>query len=276
MLSLTLGFSQIHAQDDLLDLLDNEREDEEVVVTSLWKGQRLVNGHTTKTRSKGELEFIIMHRFGELNTGLDDLFGLDFANIRFSFEYGLSDRLTVGLGRSSFEKLYTGFAKYNLLQQGEKSPVALSWMSTMAVRTADEPTFTEDELVDRVSYTHQLLIARKINEKFSALIVPSYVHRNRVQFDQENDIFAIGIGGRYRVSTRSAIIAEYYPRLTNEASDLYQNSFGIGLEIETGGHVFQLTFTNSRSMAEKGFIAETAGAWSEGDIHFGFNLSRTF
>lgn len=268
--------SSLLAQDDLLSLLDEEQEEVETIEKSLWKAQRLINGHTTKTRAAGELEFIIMHRFGQINTGIDDLFGLDFANIRFSFEYGISDRLTLGLGRSSFEKIYDGFAKYSILQQGDRSPVALSWFSSIAVRTADKPTFSEDKFVDRTAYTHQLLIARKLSDKASVLFVPSYVHRNRVEHDQENDYFALGIGGRYKLNPRVSLITEYYLGLTKEESDLYNNSFGIGVEIETGGHVFQLTFTNSRSMVEKGFITETTGAWQDGDIHFGFNLSRTF
>lgn len=273
---LLLSTFQVFAQDELLDLLEEEQEPVDQTVTAIWKGQRLVNGHTTKTRKKGEFEFIIMHRFGEINNGIQDLFGLDMANIRFSFEYGLSDRLTLGVGRSSFEKTYDGFVKYNFLDQSDRSPVALTWFSSMAVRTLADPTLSVDDFNAKLAYTHELIIARKMSENVSLLLIPVYVHRNRVQADQKNDMFALGFGGRVKLNTRLALISEYYWRLTQEPSNLYYDSFGLGLEIETGGHVFQLTFSNSRSMIEKGFITETTGDFFNGDIHFGFNLSRTF
>jgi len=273
---LLVLFFNANGQDDLLSILEEEQEPIEETVTSIWKGQRLVNGHTTKTRKQGEFEFIIMHRFGEINTGIDDLFGLDFANIRFSFEYGITDRITLGVGRSSFEKTYDVFFKYNFLDQGPNSPVALSWFSSMAVRTVDNPNFADDDFTSKTAYSHELLIARKLNDKVSVLFIPAYVHRNRVEFDQENDIFALGFGGRLKLNNRLALISEYYWRITKEESNDYYDSFGVGLEIETGGHVFQLTFSNSRSMIEKGFITETRGDFFDGDIHFGFNLSRTF
>lgn len=277
---LIVGFAlstwQLVAQDDLLDVLAEEQEPIDQTVTYLWKGQRLVNGHTTKTRKAGEFEFIIMHRFGELSTGIENLFGLDYANIRFSFEYGITDRLTLGIGRSSYEKTYDGFFKYNFLQQGGNSPVALTWFSSIATRSLDNPDFTENDFKAKTAYTHELLIGRKVSEKVSLLLIPAYVHRNRVMSEQVNDMLALGFGGRIRLNQRLSLISEYYWRITNEDSQDYYDSFGVGLEIETGGHVFQLTFSNSRSMIEKGFITETSGDFFDGDIHFGFNLSRTF
>lgn len=275
-LLLCLSSLNLRAQEDLLDILDQEQTTIDERVAYIWKGQRLVNGHTTKTRKAREFEFIIMHRFGEISTGIDDLFGLDYANIRFSFEYGITDRITLGIGRSSFEKTYDGFFKYNFLNQGVNSPVTLTWFSSMAVRTQDNPSFSENDFKSKTAYTHELLIARKLSDRISLLLVPAYVHRNRVLADQKNDLFALGFGGRAKINKRMAIISEYYWRLTQEESESYFDSFGIGLEIETGGHVFQLTFSNSRSMIEKGFITETTGDFFEGDIHFGFNLSRTF
>ncbi len=267
---------QVNAQDDLLDILEEEQEPIDETVDFIWKGQRLVNGHTTKTRKAREFEFIIMHRFGELSNGIEDLFGLDMANIRFSFEYGITDRITLGVGRSSFEKTYDGFFKYNFLNQGSKSPVALTWFSSFATRSLDNPSFSENDFTAKTAYTHELLIARKMSDRLSLLLIPAFVHRNRVMADQENDMFALGFGGRFKLNQRMALISEYYWRITEEESQAYYDSFGVGLEIETGGHVFQLTFSNSRSMIEKGFITETTGDFFDGDIHFGFNLSRTF
>jgi hypothetical protein len=276
-LSLACSFSAM-AQDDLLDLLDAEQEEPDTFVEATFKGQRLINGHTVQTRKKGELEFIIAHRFGRLNSGISELFGLDGANIRFSFEYGLSDRLTAGLGRNSFQKVYDGFLKYKIMKQqsGSGNPVTMTWFSNIAARTIDEPAFDNDNVESKISYTNQLLIARKFTDELSLQLTPTYVHRNKVLENQENDILALGMGGRYKLNSRVALNIEYYYRLTDELNDTFNDSLGIGIEIETGGHVFHLNFTNSRSLTERAFITETDGDFFNGDIHFGFNLSRTF
>ena len=266
----------LNAQDDLLDILEEEQEPVTNEPIAIFKAQRLINGHTTKTRSKGELEFIIMHRFASIQGGVDELFGLDGATIKFSFEYGITDKLTLGLGRNSFEKVYDGFVKYNFLKQSDTSPFEITWFSSMAVRTQDRADFTVNDFQSKLSYVHQLLVSRKMGERVSVQLMPSYVHRNRVRYDQENDYLSLGFGTRVKLDDRWSIIGEYYLGLTQEETDDYYNSLGIGVEIETGGHVFQLTFTNSRSLTENAFITETVGNWADGDIHFGFNLSRTF
>jgi len=267
------------AQDDLLDLLSEERTEETNFVTATFKGQRLINGHTVVTRKTGELEFLISHRFGRINDGIKEFFGLDAANVRFSLEYGLSDRVTAGIGRNSLDKVYDGFVKYNLMRQSTgkvSSPLTITGLSSIAVRTADDFDFAEDDFASKVSYTHQLLIARKLNEKFSIQLSPTFVHRNKVLENQENDILALGFGGRMKLSQRVALNAEYFYRLTNELNSSYKDALGIGIEIETGGHVFHLNFTNARSMAERAFVTETTGDFFNGDLHFGFNISRVF
>ena len=266
------------AQDDLLDLLDAEQEEPESFVEATFKGQRLINGHTVQTRKKSELEFVISHRFGRINQGIDEFFGLDGANIRFSLEYGISDRFTAAIGRNSFQKVYDGFLKYKLMKQksGGGNPVTMTWFSSLAIRTLENPAFETDDFNSKVSYTHQMLIARKMNEKISLQLTPTYIHRNKVLENQENDIVALGFGSRYKLSSRVSLNAEYFYRLTEEATDNFKDALGIGIEIETGGHVFHLNFTNARSMAERAFITETDGDFFGGDIHFGFNISRTF
>lgn len=267
------------AQDDLLDVLEEERGETTDYTQAIFKGQRLINGHTVVTRKKGELEFLISHRFGRVNTGINQFFGLDNANVRFSLEYGLTDRLTTGIGRNSFQKVYDGFLKYKLLRQStglKNMPVTVTLFSSMAIRTQEEIQFDVDDFNAKVSTTHQMLIARKFNESVSLQIVPTYVHRNKVFADQKNGIFALDMGGRFKLNKRMAINVEYVYRLTEEISTLYNDSIGVGLEIETGGHVFHLSFTNSRSMVERGFITETTGDFFNGDIHFGFNISRVF
>lgn len=269
----------LKAQSDLLDLLGEEQTEETNYATSTFKGQRLINGHTVVTRKTGELEFLISHRFGRINDGISEFFGLDAANVRFSLEYGLSDKITAGIGRNSLEKVYDGFVKYNIMRQSTgkvNSPLTITGLSSIAIRTADDLDFAEDDFASKVSYTHQLLIARKLDDKFSIQLSPTFVHRNKVLENQENDILALGFGGRMKLSQRVALNAEYFYRLTDELNSNYKDALGIGIEIETGGHVFHLNFTNARSMAERAFVTETSGDFFNGDLHFGFNISRVF
>lgn len=274
----TLSFG-LKAQDDLLDILGEEQGEETNYATATFKGQRLINGHTVVTRKAAELEFLISHRFGRINDGISEFFGLDAANVRFSLEYGLSDKITAGIGRNSLEKVYDGFIKYNLMRQSTgkvNNPLTITGLSSVAIRTADNFDFADDDFGSKVSYTHQLLIARKLDDKFSIQLSPTFVHRNKVLENQENDIVALGFGGRMKLSSRIAINAEYFYRLTEEINSNFKDAIGVGLEIETGGHVFHLNFTNARSMAERAFITETNGDFFGGDIHFGFNISRVF
>lgn len=279
IITLLLMSFALRAQEDLLDILEKEQSEDINYTQATFKGARLINGHTIVTRKARELEFVISHRFGRINSGIDELFGLDGANIRFSLEYGITDNLTVALGRNSFEKVYDGFFKYRLLKQsGGKVniPVTITAFGSMAVRTIDYPDFETDDFNSKVSYTYQLLIARKFDKRFSFQLAPTYVHRNKVFENQENDVLALGIGGRVKLNTRLSLNAEYYYRLTEEPNNIYKDSLGFGVEIETGGHVFHLSLTNSRSMVERGFITETDGDFFKGDIHFGFNISRVF
>lgn len=281
--TLLLGINALTAlgQDDLLDLLEKETPQEAVQFEeSIFKGSRLINGHTVVTRKKNSLEFLISHRFGRINSGIYDFFGLDGANVRFGLERGMTDRLTIGLGRNSFEKTYDGFVKYALLRQhtgATQSPVSITWFSSAAIKTlrsfdADINLTTRDCL----AYSHVMLIARKFSNALSVQLMPSVVHRNQILPEQNNDVFALGAGARLKISKRVSFNAEYYQRVKTAAADLNKNSLALGFDIETGGHVFQLHFTNSQAMVEKGFIAETQGDFFDGDIHFGFNISRVF
>ncbi|MCL7754652.1 DUF5777 family beta-barrel protein [Polaribacter sp. Z022] len=271
----------VKAQDDLLDVLDNETPKTENIVTATFKGTRILNGHSIENRKDKELEFIISHRFGRINLGFDELFGLDQSNIRFSLEYGLNDNLTIGFGRSSFEKTYDSFLKYSLLKQktGKNSfPFAISLFGSVAVKTlkdyapTDKRTFAES-----LSYVGQVLIAKKVSPSFSYQITPTYVHRNTVKIDADpHDIFALGLGTRIKLSKRVSLNGEYYLAFDESESINARNSLAFGVDIETGGHVFQLILSNAITMIEKSFITETTGNFFGGDIHFGFNISRTF
>ncbi len=280
LLLTILSFAPATAQEeDLLSLLEEATPEEASLTPSSFKGSRLINGHTIMTRRKGSLEFLIAHRFGRLNSGAYELFGLDNANVRFGIDYGLTDRLTAGFGRNSFEKTFDGFAKYALLQQqtGVKNiPLSVTAFASAAIKSLRpiDPN-TEIAFSERLSYTYQLLIARKVNSKLSLQVMPTLIHFNTVSSARENDLIALGLGGRMLLTKRLSINAEYYYRTSERELDTY-DAIAIGIDLETGGHVFQLQFTNSRSMNEKGFIRETTGDFFNGDIHFGFNITRTF
>jgi hypothetical protein len=274
------------AQDvDLFKMLDEESKESDKnrtdYTTATFKTTRLVNGHTVETVGKGILDFKISHRFGKINAGAYEFFGLDNATMRMAFDYGITDRLMVGVGRSTFEKQYDGFLKYKILRQstGKKvMPVTVTGVASMMVKTiknADESV--KRNFSDNLFYAYQLVVGRKFSERTSFQIAPTLVHHNIVPLATDpNDQFAIGLGGRQKISKRVSINAEYYYVFDKYKLPGTHNSLSVGVDIETGGHVFQLHFTNSQGMTERTFISETNGQWGDGDIFFGFNISRVF
>ncbi|MCB9304016.1 MAG: hypothetical protein H6566_25545 [Lewinellaceae bacterium] len=267
-------------QDDLLSLLGDEEEVTNFATAS-FKTNRVINLHSLESTSAGVMDFKISHRFGTLNRGAYELFGLDNATMRLGLDFGITDRLTIGGGRSNFEKTYDTFIKYKFLRQssGKRNmPVTAAFLATAAVQTLkwDNPD-RENYFSSRLYYTYQLILGRKFSEGFSLQLSPTVVHRNLVKTSAEsNDVIAVAAAGRIKLTKRLAINAEYIYVLPDQLASEYVNSFSLGFDIETGGHVFQLHFTNSTSMIEKGFIAETREKWLDGGIHFGFNVSRVF
>jgi hypothetical protein len=278
-ISLTASF----AQDDLMNILDKETKDSATTeyATATFKGNRVINGQSPETVGKGVLSFIISHRFGKFNSGAYNFFGLDQATIRLGFEYGITDRLEVGIGRNSLGKVFDGYLKYKLLRQSKGArvmPVSVTLFSSVAVSSLKltDPTQTDD-FNNRLFYTYQIIIARKFSNNFSLQLSPTLIHRNLVEFKADkNDVFAIGIAGRYKLTKRLSLNVEYFYLLPDQTVFQYNNSLSIGVDIETGGHVFQLHCTNSMGMIEKSFIAETSGQWNKGAIMFGFNVTRPF
>jgi hypothetical protein len=268
------------AQDDLLGLLGEEEEETERV-TNAFKSNRVIASHSIEHVAKGVLDFRIMHRFGSLETGLYEVFGLDQATIRLGFDYGINDRLTIGVGRSSLYKEFDGFIKYRLIWQstGKKNiPLSLVLVSGTTLNTLkwSEPD-RKNYFTSRLGYYHQVIIGRKFSEAFSFQLAPMLVHRNLVERNSDkHDIVAVEFGTRIKLSRRVAITADYFYILPDQLGDDSTNPLSIGFDIETGGHVFQLHFTNAPAMNEKTFIVDNKGAWSKGDIHFGFNISRVF
>jgi len=248
-------------------------------VNNMFHGTRIVNGHSVETLHEGEMEMIIGHRFGRLNGGFYELFGLDQANIRLGLDYGIQDWLTIGAGRSSLGKELDGFIKFQLLQQGLEggSPVSLTAFSSIAYNSLRSNPERPLVVQNRLAYVYQLYVARKVNEFLSIQAMPTLAHYNLVETAGEpNDKLVLGFAGKYQISKNLALTSEYYLALPNQLVTGRKNSLSVGFDINTGSHVFQLHFTNSAGMIEKQYIGETTGDWLNGDIHFGFNMVRTF
>lgn len=266
------------AQDNLLQQLEESDSIRSYPIAATFKSTRVVNGHSVETMKKKHLDLRISHRFGKLNSGAYQFFGLDQATMRLGLEYGLTDRFMIGVGRSSTHKVYDGFAKFKLVEQtkGVKSvPVSVTLFAGTGVTTVNK----ELDFQDKVYYTASVLIARKFGERLSLQLSPTYLYRNKPEvIGDKKPLWAAGMGGRFKITKRVSLNGEYFwtAREKNIATAPYYDSMSLGVDIETGGHVFQLHFTNSLGMIEKEFIGETAGTWRKGDIHYGFNISRTF
>jgi hypothetical protein len=283
ILIINVCFSQYLIGQDLLSMLDSiqPEQDKTIYADATFKSVRLINGYTSETAGKKDFIFSISHRFGNLNQGIYDLFGLDQSTIRFGFEYGINDRIDLGIGRSNYEKLYDGFIKVKLTRQstGVKSfPFTITLLEGMSITSQRwENDAVDYPFTGRLYYIHELFIARKFNDKFSAQLSPVIIHRNMVETTKDqNTVSAIGVGGRYKITSRFTAVCEYYYLLPGETANNFNNSLAFGVELETGGHVFQLHFSNSTGMTEKAFIPETTGKWKDGDINFGFNIIRLF
>lgn len=274
---------KIAAQDttDIMQMLETENAITTDYTTATFKTTRLINGHTVENVGKGVMDVKISHRFGKVNGGAYELFGLDNATMRTGFDFGLTDYLMVGIGRSTFQKTYDAYFKIKLLRQSKgkrNMPVTISYVPTIALKTLRfDDTSRKNYFSSRLFFTHQLLIGRKFSESTSLQLMPTYSHRNLVQLASEpNDLISIGIGGRQKLSKRVSLNFEYYYQLPDYKLLNTTNSLSVGFDIETGGHVFQLHFTNSQGMSERTFINETTGLWEKGDVFFGFNISRVF
>lgn len=281
--SITFAFSQ----DDLLAELNNSEESkksEKVVAT--FKTSRIVNGHSIETVQRKSMDFRITHHFGDVAGdagGIHTLYGFDNASdIRIAFEFGLTDRLTLGVGRSKQSEMLDAYLKYRLLQQttDDKMPISVTLFTNGAI-VSQKATGTEyDNFAHRTSYTYQALIARKFSSKLSLQLMPTLLHRNYLfNSKDENDLYSLGIGGRVKLTRSFALLVDYFYNFSTFRRDndqTYFNPLGVGVEIETGGHVFHMFFTNNGPILENSFLANTTSSWRKGEYKFGFNISRTF
>jgi hypothetical protein len=279
IMAAVIGTLRAQQEQDLLSLLGREETTEYAAAS--FKTNKVINLHSLESTSAGVMDVKISHRFGLVSGGAYELWGLDQSMIRLGADYGITDLLTVGFGRSSFQKTYDGFIKYKLLRQStglKKMPITVAALFTTACQTEHwKNDSIENYFSSRLYYTYQLIIGRKFSNAISFEVAPTLVHRNLVKTAlEENDVFAIGFAGRIKLNKRFALNGEWIYVPPGQLDPAYHNSLSLGVDIETGGHVFQLHFTNSTSMIEKGFICETSGKWSDADVHFGFNISRVF
>jgi opacity protein-like surface antigen len=252
-------------------------DDEPIYVSYLFKGTKVVNGQSVELPAKGVLQFNIQHRFGTLNSGLYNLYGLDFSQVRLSFDYGIKDWLAVGIGRSSSLKTIDVNSKIRIKRQ-----VKNGFLFTIVANSAiylKQWQYAEAQkegflLANQISYANQILFARKISRDLTLQLSPTMVHYNLVEIqDESNDKYAIGFGGKQKLTKRISVNAEYFYQLNDKRNN---NVLSLGFDIQTGGHVFQLHLSNSPAMIDPEFITQTTGEWLQGDIYFGFNISRVF
>jgi len=267
--------------EDLLSLLGENQTTEHVQYA--FKSPRVINSHSMEMLHKGTMDFRILHRFGPVSGGAYQLFGLDQASMRLGLDYGINSNFMIGVGRSTSKKEVDGFVKYRFLWQstGKRTmPISLLWVSGITINSLKDVTGVETiptTFARRLGYYHSIIIGRKFNEWISLQIAPTLVHNNIVANNlTPNDIYAIGFGGRVKVTKRMAITWDYSYLLNRFPTNVNYNPLSIGVDIETGGHVFQLHFSNAVGMNERAYITDANGNWFKGQIRFGFNLSRIF
>ncbi len=271
--------SIVYAQEDLFNEIDTDSVQNEYV-SSVFKGLKIINFESTKMAAKKEFYFVVSHRFGSVKGGFKELFGLDQAATRLNFIYGISNGINVGVSRSAYQKTYEMSLKYRLIRQGAKggSPVTIVGFNSVSVNTLlDEDFLPKLEFSDRLAYVSQILISRKVNNNFSLELIPTLLHQNYVENNkQDNTQYVIGFGGRHKITKRLSFNFDWGYHLNRENTLVYRNPLAVGVDIETGGHVFQLHFSNAQPSFESGYLSKAAGDWEKGDFFFGFNLSRVF
>jgi len=252
-----------------------------------FKYTHVIDGQSVESLPAHVLDVRILHRFGPISGGLYNFFGLDYSpfNVKVGFDYGISNNFMIGVAHSGYNKTYDAFFKWRISQQStgdQHAPISISFVTTVATNTlkpeqidpAVKPPTTK---IERTSYVLQILIARKFSEGFALQLMPTFVHTDNISFFHTNpNVLAIGIAGRQKLSKRVNLNAEYYYQLPDMKAPGAHNALSFGIDIGTGGHVFELLFSNSFGLTEKQFITETSGRWDNGDALFGFNISRVF
>lgn len=270
-----LASGLVSAQEDLLKDIDTLKTTTEISQPA-FKALQIVTGQSTKLSAKNEWYIVVAHRFGDISTGFKNFFGLDDASTKLGVIYGLTDAVSVSLSRETNMKTFEGAVKYKLVKQTENFPADIVGYNVMALNTdLDKDNYPYLKFGDRLAYLTQALISRRFNDKFSLQLSPSFIHKNL--YDpalEDKNQFLAGLGGRYKISKRISMNAEYFVNFDNHS--FYKNPLSLGMDIETGGHVFQLLFSNSQINSDIGYLSNAVGKWGKGQIFFGFNLYRVF
>ena len=275
MTACLFGLATAYSQDDLLSELDSTQV-VDTHASAAFKGLQIVTLQTTKMPAAKEVYFVVSHRFGTVKDGISEFFGLDKATTKIGGVYGVTDWLSVSASRHTLLKVYEAGIKYRLARQSADFPLEIVGYNTVDINTfLEKEDYPKIQFGDRLTYITQLLVSRKISDKLSVEVIPSYIHKNLYNPGTENDNqFSMGAGGRLKLTKRLSLNAEYVYNF--DKPGFYANPLSVGLDIETGGHVFQLLFTNSQAMTEGGYITNAAGDWGKSDFFFGFNLYRVF
>ena len=268
------------AQDstDLSEIISTTTVKKEFV-KSAFKSTRVINGHSMEFLAPATMDVRILHRFGTLDNGMKNFFGLDEASMRLGFDFGLQRNLMIGVGRSTLNKELDGYIKYAPISQStgpRSSPITVALAVGMTANTLEWPDSSKaGDFKNRLAYYYQAIIGRKFSNAITLQVTPTWVHTNFTQEETPTDQYAVGLGGRIKFSKRMAFTVDYFYRINGRDNENY-DPLSIGVDIETGGHVFQLHFSNATGMNERAFINETTGSWGKGEVRFGFNLSRIF
>lgn len=277
--SISLGtFAQ---EDDLLKELEEETKDTKQFELPAFKAMQIGNLQSTKLADKGDFYLIVAHRFGSIKGGIEEFFGLDQANAKIQLAYGIIDGLQVGLSRDSYDKTYSGDIKFRIAKQSNKMPFNIVGYASTHINTAlKKATYPNMKFEDRLSYSSQLLISRRMSKRFSLQIAPIYVRHNlqdlNYTYSHTYHQFLLAVGGRFKFSKRLSLNVDYAYNFSKDKKSSYKNPLTVGLDIDTGGHVFQLVFSNARGTNDSGFLTKSLGDWTKGDISFGFNIVRVF
>ena len=289
---ITFLFNSLNAQEGLDDVFADEKSEKQKVIAT-FKSTHLMNAETNETVKAKTLDFRITHRFGNISSttgGGHTLYGLDNAtNIRFSFDYGITDKLTLGFGRSKVNEHLDGSLKYKIMEQEKNGfPLSIVAYANVALNPSKEIGTEFPVFGSRLSYAYQLILTKKFTSRISGGILPTLVHRNYVSSNEnvsngsfdKNDLFSIGAIGRFKITNSCAIVAEYFYtfsefRQNNTVLPFYA-PLGLGVELETGGHVFQINLLNSSGIILNDFIPKTLDNWSKGQFKLGFTISRVF
>jgi hypothetical protein len=275
LLNSIMSFAQ--GFDDLL----KDDEPKKNYINNAFKSTRVINGQSIEMLGTGVLDVRILHRFGYVTSGIGELFGLDNARMRMGLDYGVTKNINIGIGRSNYNKELDGFLKWRAIHQhtgAQASPISLIYVGGITCKAGTLTALpTANTFANRLGYMHQILVGRKFNRSFSMQLAPMFIHQNLVTFNADkNNFVAVGVGARYKLSNRVAVLIDAHPIISGARKDFNRLPLSIGFDIETGGHVFQLHFSNSKGMNERAFLTETSQQWTKSEFQFGFNLSRVF